>query len=237
MLGWDDAPHLDPKDMAELLRSTPPHLREARSKGIPSLGSGAIYPVPEEDIICSPFRIPTWWPRCFALDVGWNRTAAIWGAHDRENDCVYLYSEYYRGQAEPTIHASAIKARGDWIPGVIDPASRGRNQKDGSKLFEMYEGLGLKIEPANNAVEAGIQMVWERLSLGQLKIFETLQHTRSELRLYRRDDKGKIVKENDHLMDCSRYLCMSGLEEAITKPVKRVVTGNRVPVYDSTVGY
>ncbi len=35
-----------------------PHQLEARMNGIPTLGSGAIYPVPEEDIICDPFQIP-----------------------------------------------------------------------------------------------------------------------------------------------------------------------------------
>jgi len=30
----------------------------------------------------------------------------------------------------------------------------------------------------------------------------------NEIRLYRRDEKGKIVKENDHLMDGFRYAIM-----------------------------
>ena len=38
------------------------------------------------------------------------------------------------------------------------------------------------------------------------KVFTTLMHWRKEFRLYRRDEKGKIVKENDHLMDAKRYL-------------------------------
>ena len=33
------------------------------------------------------------------MDVGWKMTAATWGAWDRENDVLYLYSEYRRGQA------------------------------------------------------------------------------------------------------------------------------------------
>ena len=28
----------------------------------------------------------------------------------------------------------------------------------------------------------------------------------NEYRIYRRDDKGKVVKKHDHLMDASRYL-------------------------------
>lgn len=220
-MGWSDAPHLtelQKKDMGDAL---PPHQRDARSKGIPQLGAGAIYPVSESDVVVPDFEIPVHWPRVYSLDVGWNRTAALWGAWDRENDIVYLYGEHYRGQAEPSIHAQAIKARGDWIHGVIDPASRGRSQHDGAQLLETYIELGLKIEPADNARETGIYRVWERLSSGRLKAFQSLNNWRTEFRLYRRDEKGHVVKENDHIMDCLRYLVMSGLDIAKTKPTQK----------------
>lgn len=217
--GWDDVPHLDAKDKAELLEATPPFLRDARSKGIPSMGAGAIYPVEENVFLCDPFEIPAYWPRAFGLDVGWNRTACIWGAHDRDNDIIYLYSEHYRGQAEPSIHATAIKARGLWIPGVIDPAAHGRMQKDGEQLIVNYRELGLDVTPALNSREAGIQAVWERLSVGKLKVFKTLGNWRAEQRFYRRDEKGKIVKLNDHLMDGTRYLIISGMKRAIVRPI------------------
>lgn len=221
---WDDAPHLTEDQKRKLYDSIPPYQRDARSKGIPQLGSGAIYPVPESEVICDPFdlkKIPKFWPRCYALDVGWNRTAALWGAWDREADIVYLYSEYYRGQAEPAVHAQAIRARGAWIPGVIDPAARGRSQDDGERLIDQYVDLGLAIGVADNAVEAGIYEVWSRLSSGRLKVFSTLQNWRAEYRLYRRDEKGKIVKDNDHLMDDTRYLIMTGLQIAEPEPVER----------------
>ena len=140
--GWDDVPHLADDEKERLLSNTMPHLRDARSKGIPSLGSGAIYPIPESEIVIEPFAIPAWWPVCFAMDVGWKRTAAIWGAVDRESDIVYLWSEHYRGEAEPSVHADAIRARAHWIPGVIDPAARGRSQKDGQVLYDNYVDLG-----------------------------------------------------------------------------------------------
>ena len=123
-----------------------------------SLGSGAIYPIETDEFVVKPFRIPEYMPRAYGLDVGWNRTAAVWGAWDRETDVLYLYSEHYRGQAEPAVHASAIKARGHWIKGVIDPASNGRQQSDGEQLIKLYRGEGLHLDNADNAVEAGILM-------------------------------------------------------------------------------
>jgi len=152
------------------------------------------------------------------MDVGWNKTAVPWLAWDKDNDIVYVTSEHYRGQAEPSIHAEAIKARGSWIPGVIDPAARGRSQLDGHKLIEQYQNLGLNLTVAKNSVESGIYDVWMRLSSGRLKVFRSCQNWISEFRLYRRDEKGNIVKQNDHLMDGTRYAIVSGLEIAKQKP-------------------
>jgi hypothetical protein len=213
-------PHLTDKQKADLLASIPPYQRDARSKGIPQLGSGAIYPVAESDIVVDDFEIPPHWPRAFGMDVGWNRTAAIWGAKNPDTGEKFLYSEHYRGQAEPIIHVQSINARGTWIPGVIDPASRGRGQKDGNQLMQNYVDLGLNITAAQNSVEAGIYEVWMALSLGHLKVFKSLQNWLAEYRLYRRDEKGNIVKQNDHLMDASRYLIVSGMDIAAFMPVE-----------------
>lgn len=214
MATWDDVPHLSPQVKQELWDAIPPYQRDARAKGVPQLGSGAIYPVPESDITCEPFEIPEHWPRCYALDVGWNRTAALWLALDRQSSTVYAYSEHYRSQAEPSVHAEAIRARGSWIRGVIDPAARGRSQRDGEQLLQTYRDLGLDLTEAVNAVETGLYDVWQRLSGARLKIFKTLPNWLSEYRLYRRDEKGRVVKERDHLMDCTRYGIMSGLNVA-----------------------
>jgi hypothetical protein len=56
--------------------------------------------------------------RAYGMDVGWNRTAAVWRAPDPGSGVIYH-------QGEPASHAQTIRGRGDWIPGVIDPASLG----------------------------------------------------------------------------------------------------------------
>lgn len=234
--GWNDVPHLDEKTKAELLEATPPFLRAARSEGTPSLGAGAIYPVALDEVTCAPFAIPAYWRRCYALDVGWNRTAAIWLAEDPTDGVRYAFAEYYKGQATPIVHAGAIKARGDWIPGCIDPASRGRSQDEGKQLFATYQGQGLKIVPAINAVEPGLYAVWSRLEIGRLKFFSTLQNTQSEYRLYRRDEKGNIVKKNDHLMDCLRYGEVMFDSVAKVRPVARTGSSSAA-VANGTANY
>ena len=215
---WDSIPHLDEAAKASLLASYPAYQRDARSKGIPSLGSGAIYRVPEADYVIPDVQIPPHWPRAYGLDVGWRVTAAIFGALNRDTDTLYLYSEYYRKEAEPIIHAESIKSRGKWIVGAIDPAARGRGQTDGRNLLEMYRDLGLELTMAENSVETGIYEVLMRLSTGRLKIFRSLQNLLGEIRLYRRDEKGRVVKENDHGVDAVRYLVMELLNVVKTQP-------------------
>jgi hypothetical protein len=67
---WDDVRHLSAEQKAALWGSIPPYRRDARSKGIPQLGSGAIYPVPESEIVVDPFELPPHWPRGSSGDDG-----------------------------------------------------------------------------------------------------------------------------------------------------------------------
>ena len=215
MATWDDAPHLTAEQKEELWAGIPVHQRDARTKGIPQLGAGAIYPILEERITCDDFEIPDFWPRAYALDVGWQSTAALWGAWDRQSDTVYLYSCYKQGIIEPPIHVEAIKARGKWIPGVVDPAANGRSQKDGQRLFDLYVSMGLNLDLSDNVLESGIHKVWLRMISGRLKVFKSLLLWFEEFRLYRRNEDGHIVDEFNHLMDCMRYLILSGMAIAV----------------------
>lgn len=214
MASWDDAPHLTEQAKEEMLATYPPFMRLARSRGLPQMGAGVIYPVDQDAYKIDPFSIPDDWRRAFSMDVGWNCTAALWGAFDDESGCVYIYNEHYATQATPLENSHGIKGRGEWIPGVIDPASAGSNQKDGTTLLGEYRDLGLDLTPADNSVEAGIMRVWTLMSTGKLKVFSNCVNLLRELRGYIRDEKGKIVKSNDHACDAMRYLCMSGPDVA-----------------------
>lgn len=220
MAGWDDVPHLTEESKQEMLEATPPHLRESRSKGIPGLGAGAVYPVPEDDIKYTLTEIPPWFRRSYGMDVGWKFTAVVFGAYDADNDISYIYDAYKRSHAEPEIHAAAIKNRypkGLIIPGVIDPAAGQRSQIDGENLLQLYRKLGLRLSNADHAVDSGVTRVWSRLSTKNLLIASHLADWFEEYRLYRRTIEGKIVKEHDHYMDATRYYIMSGLK--VAKPV------------------
>ncbi len=216
-IDWDEVPHLNDSQKKQMLAAYKPHERLARSKGIPSLGSGAIYPYLEDDISVEPFSIPDWWPRSYAMDVGWNRKAAIWVAMDPDSRLYYAYSEAYSGETHPAIFASAIKARGAWMLGAIDPASR-QTRDDGCQIIDLYMKEGLNLDMADHSVEAGIYKLGQLLESGQLKIFTSLKNFFKEYRTYRRDEKGKIIKKDDHLMDALRYWTMTGIDIMTTEP-------------------
>lgn len=222
MTGWSDVPHLSERIKKSLLATIPPHLVDVKTKGIPYLGSGAIYPISESEFVVDPFKVPTYWPKAYGFDPSWSRTAAVWGAYEEETDCWYLFAEYVRGQAETTVHAGAIKARGDWLQGVADPHGSLNGKGVASASFlDSYEELGLTLMLANpggpGSVDLGINEVYNRLSTGRLKVFRTMQNWLWEYRIYRRDDKGKIVKTNDDCMDATRYLMLNGASVMSTK--------------------
>lgn len=214
MASWDDVPHLTEEAKQKLLASIPEWQVDSRTKGIPQLGSGAIYRVSLDDILVDPFEIPPHWKRSYSLDVGWRITAAIWGATDPETGITYLYDELYVREKQPYEYARMIKDRGAWMSGVVDSASNNSSQHDGVKIFDLLTAEGLKLTFPDKAVEAGIYKTWEHLTMGKIKVFKSCKNFQDEYKFYRRDEKGKIVKEKDHLMDAFRYLIMSGLDVA-----------------------
>jgi len=208
--GWEHAGHITPQMIEEFKSQCPPHLLDARMNGNPTMGSGNVYPISRSVIEVDPFQIPRHWKRVCGLDVGFKVTAAEFLAIDPDNDVVYLVDEYRGENQNPASNAAGIRHRtGSWMPVMIDPASNGRSQVDGTKLIVEYRKEGLDVRPADNAVEAGIFNIWNRLQTGRLKIFKTCQHTLKEYEMYRRDVNGKIVKSNDHHMDALRYAVMS----------------------------
>ena len=70
----------------------------------------------------------------------------------------------------------------------------------------------------DNTVVSGLIRCWDMLSTQQLRIFDTLVNWRKEIRLYKRDEKGVVLKRNDHLMDAMRYNVMSGYDVARPPP-------------------
>jgi hypothetical protein len=225
---WDDAVHLTDEAKASLLASIPAYQQDARSKGIPQLGAGAIYPLAESDLRVADFEIPAHFARGYGMDVGGGAkpTAAAFGAMDRDAGILYITSVYKKASNEPSLHAEAIKSRmGGWKwAGVGDAAALILTEHDAEQLVNVYRNLGMDLMLADKSVETGIKEVWDLMVLGRFKVFASCIAWWEEFRMYQRDKHGRVKKTNDHLLDASRYLVRSGRARMKTKPVVPTTT-------------
>lgn len=207
---WEDVPHLSADAKAALLASIPPHQREARSRGIPALGSGAVYPIAESAYTCQPFEIPAHWRRIVGVDVGWRCTAGAWLAENPDTGECYITSEYLAGELTPLQHAVNIQARGRNIPVAIDPASHGRSQADGQIIFDQLHDQGMDLYNAVNAREAGLWTCLELMQSGRLKVFTTCVNLIREIGNMARNDRGMVIDSGSyHISDAFRYAVMT----------------------------
>lgn len=208
----DDAEHYTPEQREAIIASYPAHEREARIKGVPSMGSGRVFPVEEETITCAPFAIPEHWVQINGMDFGWDHPfAAVNLAWDRDADCVYVCKEYAQRESTPVIHAAAIKPWGAWVPCAWPHDGLQHDKGSGEALRDQYQAQGLAMLPekatfvdGGNGVEAGLMDMLDRMQTGRWKVFSTCGGWFQEFRLYHRLD-GKIVKERDDRISASRY--------------------------------
>jgi len=211
----DDALHITPERRNEIIASYPPHEVEARTMGIPVLGSGKIYPVTEESISVEAFAVPKHWALIGGLDFGWDHpTAGVELAWDRDTDTIYVGAVYRRSKATPLEHTATLRQWGEF-PWAW-PHDGHAQMKDGGKTFrDQYTEAGLNMLPSHAThpdggygVEAGIMEILTRMQTGRFKVFAHLADWWSEFRLYHRKD-GKIHKERDDIMDATRIAVMS----------------------------
>jgi predicted phage terminase large subunit-like protein len=141
--------------------------------------TGATYRVPESRIMVNPFFIPEEWPRAFAMVVGRDKVAAVWGARD-PGGTIYLYGEHAWPHAEPSENARAIRGRGDSIPGLIHCAS---GSSDRHRVALLYQQLGLNVQSCGTVDDAALFEFWRLLETNLLKIFSSLSMFLEEYRI------------------------------------------------------
>ena len=219
-----DVAHFSDEDRARIIASYPEHEREARTKGVPALGSGRVFPVAESAIGVEPFVLPDSWPRVAGIDFGWDHPSAVaWLAHDRDNDTIYVYDCFRVREATPAQQAPAIRARGEWIPVAWPHDGLQHDKGSGFQLAEQYRNAGLNMlhemaqfpetgdesghKTSRTSVEAGLLKMLQYMQNGRFKVFSTLNDWFEEFRLYHRKD-GNIVKLQDDLMAATRYAFM-----------------------------
>ena len=106
----DDVDHYTPEQRAAIIASYPSHERDARAKGIPTMGSGRVFPIEEDFIKCDSFPIPSHWVQIGGIDFGWDHpSAGVRLAWDRDNDIIYVTAAYRARENTPTMFAASVK--------------------------------------------------------------------------------------------------------------------------------
>ena len=206
-----DVDHYTDEEKASIVASYPAHEREARAKGIPTMGSGRVFPVPESEITVEDMPIPRHWAQINGLDFGWDHPfAAINLAWDRDYDRVIVCKAYRKKEATPVIHAASVRPWGDWIPCAWPHDGYQHDKGSGDQLKEQYRKQGLRMlddhatHPEGGfGTEAGLMEMLDRMQTDRFKVFASLLDWFEEFRMYHRKD-GKIVKERDDLMSATR---------------------------------
>ncbi len=212
----EDAGHLSAEQKAAIVASYPAHERDARTRGIPQLGSGRVFPVADAALAAPAFATPRHWPVIGGIDFGWDHpTAAVRLAWDRDADCAWITHAYRVRQATPVIHAAALKAWGRAMPWAWPHDGWQHDMQSGTALADSYRDQGLamlpdhaRFEDGSNGLEAGLMIMLERMQTGRLKVFDHLADWFEEFQLYHRKD-GRVVKEQDDLMSATRYALIS----------------------------
>lgn len=228
---WDDAPHLSIEARTQRLASMLPYERDMRAKGLPVMGSGLIFPISEDKIMCNPFTIPDEWPRIAGIDFAGSGTeghptALVVIATDPQTDISYIYDTYRESGKTIPEHWLSMKRIGD-VPiswphdGAVQDRGGGGSysQQYRDQGANMLERLftnppidGQKEGSGGRAVKPGLTAMYAAMKEGQFKVFSNQTEWFEEFRnYYMKPNKSgviEIVKEKDDLMSATRYAFM-----------------------------
>lgn len=234
---WADNPTMSEEEKIRLRQGTPEYLLDAREHGIPVFGMGKVFRMKEEIVVTPAFEIP----KHFALVYGLDPAATSGGtygvvlmAHDRDNDIIYIVKDYKKSNITPVEHHNNLMhIIPDWVTGIADPAGGGEDQHTRESTLDFFRRMGRDLVVANKTKgkkESIIDEIEMRTRSGKFKIFDTCTNYLDEWRRYSRDDKGKIIKQNDHTLDASFY-ALSGLHSAKTENAAMYETYSPIPSY------
>lgn len=235
----EDALHIPPERRDEIIARIPEHEREARIRGIPTVGEGRVFPLADSAISYESMQYPDHWAWIGGIDFGWTHpTAAVKACIDRDTDTFYVVAVYRVSQKTPMMHAAALRPWGQWLPWAWPHDGLQHDKTAGVPLKVTYQEHGLNMLPERSCFadgstsrEAGVQQMLEAMETGRFRVAAHLTEWWDEFRLYRRDN-GVIIAEYDDLLSATRYAWMSrrhavpygGKRKAPLKyPTKKVV--------------
>ncbi|MCC7047192.1 MAG: hypothetical protein IT562_10805 [Alphaproteobacteria bacterium] len=212
----DDALHIPAEERARIIAGYLPHEREARARGVPTLGSGRVFMASEESITEAAIEaVPDHWVKLWGIDFGIGHPfGAALVAWDRDNDVLHVLHCIRVADALPIMHAQAMKKVAAAVPVAWPRDGTNRDARSGEPLAAGYSEHGLLMMPEHAtwpdgslSTEAGIMEMDERMQSGRFKVAAHLSDWLEEFRFYHRKD-GQIVKIKDDLMSATRIAVM-----------------------------
>ena len=223
----DDAGHFTEDERAMVVAAYQPHERDARARGIPLLGSGKVFQIPQETYECEAFEIPSHFAILGGVDFGYgdHPFAAVRIAWDRDSDVVYLTHCYKEKEPVPAIHASALRSWGEDVR-YVWPHDGKRDWGGAGPVAGIYRKEGLRMlkdhatfKHGGISPEEAVQILMSRMQTGRFKAFEHLGQFFAEVSHYHRKD-GLLVKKNDDLLS-ALYKCLMMLRSARVRDLGR----------------
>ena len=170
-----------------ILAQYPEHERATRTRGIPAMGSGAVFLVDPDKLLVDPFECPSHWVRLGGMDFGWDHPSAFvecWW--DRDLDIFYLVRTLRLRHETPLQHVQAVRSWGLRWAWPHD----GKNQTlagAGASLMRQYADAGLDMmfehathEDGGISVEAGVAELHDRMRGGRFRYSATTTTTLSK---------------------------------------------------------
>ncbi len=215
-MAMDEAKHINAEAKKKILDGYLSWQREAREKGTPLLGSGAIFITPESELVEQrAMELPAHWFYGWGIDFGIGHPfAAVLMAWDKDADVIHVLHTIRMEGKGPLHHAAAMKPMVGTAPVSWPQDGHQREKGSTEHLYTLYKKQGLKMMPhhathvdGSNGTEAGIIEQIQYMTTGRFKVAAHLADWFEEYRDYHRKD-GLIVKERDDIMSATRVAFM-----------------------------
>jgi hypothetical protein len=230
--------HFTPEEKQKRIAGYADYEREARSQGVPLLGSGRVFTT-AEDAIREPYLdyVPPHWTKLWGIDFGMGHPfAAVLTAWDKDNDVIHVLHCFKQADTLIMQDAARMKQAGIMAPVAWPQDGTQRDKQAGEPAAMLYKKEGLdmlpmhaQFESGSRSTEEGILEMDQRLKNGKLKVSAQLTDWFEEYRFYHRKD-GQIVKKRDDLMSATRMaIMMKRCGKAVALGSKKVDPKGRRP--------
>lgn len=197
---FDNEANLPKNYIRDILGALPDRARRRMRDGEWVRAEGVIYEHFQDSMIIPYDELPPMEYYSIGVDFGLNMAAVLWGWC---GECLYLIDDHGAYNATSSTFDAQINARFTFAPGgnlLPSNVARYCDPSGGERIQEITNG-----EPANNAVDDGIDFINTKMEHGEFFATERATGFLSEIQNYKRDEKERIVKIDDHYMDAARY--------------------------------